>query len=138
MKPALTALGCSLLVACSHGAASPKHELASWNQRHPEAAQELCAWTAQHPRASDQLMIWEGNNGPRAQELLQWAVANPGYGWEAFMSQHQEWQDFASVASQHPRVANQLLDWSRRHPQAAQDLLEHQGALRFAGKRNAC
>jgi hypothetical protein len=137
MKPALIALGCSLAIACAHGTSS-KQELAGWHQRYPEAAQELCAWTAQHPRASDQLLTWEGNNGPRAQELLQWAVANPSYGWEAFMAQHQDWQDFAVIASQHPRVANQMLAWERRHLQAAQDLLEHQGALRFAGKRDAC
>jgi hypothetical protein len=138
MRLALATLGCSLMIGCAHDAPSPKQELAGWKESHPEAAQELCAWSRQHPRASDQLLLWESNNGPRALELQQWAAANPGYGWESFLSQHQEWQDFAGIASQHPRAVNQMVDWGRRHPRAAQELLEHQGAMRFAGKRNAC
>jgi len=138
MRLALTAIGYSLVLACAHETPSPKQELLGWNQRHPEAAQELCAWARLHPRASDALLLWESNNGPKAQELLQWTSANPGEGWESFIAQHQEWQDFAGIASQHPRATKQMVDWGRRHPQAAQDLLEHQGAMRFAGKRNAC
>ena len=138
MKLVLAAVGCSLVIACAHETVSPKQELAGWDQRHPQAAQELCAWARQHPRASSQLLLWESDNGPKARELLQWAAANPGYGWESFLAQHQEWQEFAGIASQHPRAVNQMVDWQRRHPDAAQDLLEHQGAMRFAGKRNAC
>jgi hypothetical protein len=138
MTRTLAAAVCSIALACAHDALTPKQELAGWDQRHPEAAQELCAWARQHTRASDQLLLWESNNGPRAEELLQWATANPGYGWQSFVAQHQEWQDFAAIASQHPRAVNQMVDWERRHPEAAHDLLEHQGAMRFAGKRNAC
>jgi hypothetical protein len=136
MKALALAL-CTLAFGCAHEP-KPKEQLASWNQRHPEAAQELCAWIAQHRRASDRLMVWHGKNVPRAEELLRWATANPGYGWQGFMAQHPDWKDYAAIAAQHPRAANQLIDWERRHPEAAQDLLEHDGALRFAGKRSAC
>jgi hypothetical protein len=137
MNFAKAVLGCSLLAACAHEG-TPKEQLRSWNHRHPAAAQELCAWTAQHPRASDRLLTWEGNNGGRAEEVLRWAASNPGYGWETLAAQRPEMKDFAVLASQHPRAANQLLDWQRRYPDAAQDLLEHQEAVRFAGRRSAC
>lgn len=141
MKRTGFALFFTLLWAVSFGCAheaKPKEQLQTWNQRHPEAAQELCAWIAQHPRASDRLMLWEGHNGARAEELLRWATSNPGYGWQTFVAQHRDWKDYAAIAAQHPRAANQFLDWARRNPEAAQDLLEHDGALRFAGKRRAC
>jgi hypothetical protein len=137
MKLALAALGCSLAAGCAHGG-SPKQDLADWHDRHPQAAQELCAWIQQHPHASDRILTWQANDAARADELLRWAEQNPGFGWEAFVSAHTGWQDYAGIAAQHPRAANQLLDWGRRHPQAAHDLLEHQGALQFAGKHGAC
>ena len=138
MRALLPALGCSLLLACAGSPASPKQQHAGWRERFPAAAQELCAWTLQHPRASEQLTVWAAGHGDHAAELFRWTVENPGYGWEAFLAQHADWQDLAAIASQHPRAANQLLAWERRHPDAAQDLLGHEGALRFAGKRRAC
>jgi hypothetical protein len=128
-------IGCTLALACSHG---PRDEWRSFNDRHADAAQELCAWSAQHPKASDRILDWESRNPARAQVLLEWAVRNPGFGWEHFVAQHPEFQDFAAMASQHPRAANQQLDWARRHPDAASDLVSHPGAERFAGKRTAC
>jgi hypothetical protein len=137
MRLATALLACSLALGCA-GEARGKSALHDWADRNPEASQELCAWSAQHLRASDQLLSWESRNPERAQELINWSVQNPGYGWEHFVAQRPEFKDFAALASQHPRAVNQQLDWARRHPQAAIDLVSHPGAERFAGKRNAC
>lgn len=142
LKLAVAVLSVVGAAGCASTASShPKSAAASletWNENHPEAARELCAWANAHPQAATRLFDWEGTHEARAHEFVDWAVVHPHQGLDTFVSEHPRWDEFDFVTETHRPAANAFIAWARRHPEAAQALMNHPGGLKWAARHQSC
>ena len=131
----LALLGCAALVP-PPAAAMPRGEwvLQRWTVGHHRAAGELGWWTRKHPAAARSLFLWEGTHRNGARTVVSWAFAHPHRGVDAFVARHRRWVRFDGLLMRHRRAADGFLVWSRRHPRPAAALMNHSGALRWAGR----
>ena len=70
--------------------------------------------------------------------FVTWAIYHPGENIDWFVSQHPGWGQFDMIAQTHRPAANAFIDWCRRHPRAAEDLMNHPNGLAWAGNHLAC
>jgi len=112
--------------------------LAAWNTEHPQAATELCTWAKNHPEAASRFFDWAGHHREHSQEFVGWTLAHPNKHIDAFVTEHPRWGDFDWIAETHHPAANAFMDWVRRHPEAAEALMSHPGALVYASKSMSC
>lgn len=111
----------------------------SWNARHPEAARELCTWVGAHPDASKHFFEWDATHPERARELVTWTIAHPpAEGINVFVGEHPAWTEWDWISEAHHPAANAFMAWCRRHPRAAEDLVNHPAGLRWAGHHFGC
>jgi hypothetical protein len=107
--------------------------LDAWSKNHPEASRELGTWVRDHPEAARLFFEWDGTHPERSKEFVTWAITSPGAPIQAFISTHPGWPLFDRIVGSHRPAANAFLAWSRRHPRAAEALMNHPGGLRWAG-----
>jgi hypothetical protein len=124
---------CACVVVPVRGAAEPPG-LEAWSHHHPEASRELGEWVRAFPQAAHEIFEWDGHHPVRSQELVRWAVEHPGAPVHVFIESHPGWPELDVIVGTHRPAANALLDWSRRHPRAALDLMAHSGGLDWAGR----
>ncbi|MGZ3459584.1 MAG: hypothetical protein ACXU86_13910 [Archangium sp.] len=129
---ALGATGCA-----HHQPVSPAG-IEQWNANHPEASRELCVWVSGHPDAARRLFDWEAHHPDGAHEFVSWAITHPGEGIGAFVSAHPHWSDFDFITETHRPAANAFIAWCRRHPRAAEALMNHPGGLEWAARHGGC
>ena len=113
-------------------------DLAQWNSNHPDAARGLCAWVSQHREASRLFFQWDASHTENAHEFVSWSIAHPVADIEDFVRQHHGWQQFDTIMERHRPAAESFMRWSRQHPAAAEQLLNHPGGLQWAGQHLAC
>jgi hypothetical protein len=104
-----------------------------WSKRHPEASRELGEWVRQHPQAAKLMFEWDGTHPARSKEFVTWAIAFPAQPIETFIQTHPGWPVFDQIVGTHRPAANAFMGWCRRHPPAAETLMNHPGGLRWAG-----
>jgi len=137
MRRAMTAAVLAVAAACVT-VAPAGGGIGEWNARHPQAARELCAWVQNHPDAARRFFEWDGHHYERSHEFVTWAITHPAEGIDAFVAQHPGWGNFDVMAETHRPAANAFIAWCRRHPQAAEDLMNHPNGLEWAGRHLAC
>ena len=131
MKRALLAALLLTLPVLAH--AEPRG-LEAWQRHHPEASRELGDWVRAHPAAAERFFTWDGRHPARAKAFVTWAIAYPRLGIDAFVLEHRGWPIFDEIALHHRPGAEAFLAWTRRHPRAAEALMNHPGGLEWAGK----
>lgn len=131
----VTLLGCTAVLP-PPAAASPPAEvtLQRWTAYHPQAARQLGWWTRHHIPAAQTLFTWNSTHSEKAKLVVNWALKHPRLGVDAFVARHPRWSLFDAIAEGHRGAVNQYLSWCRRHPRPAQRLMQHPGALRWAGR----
>jgi hypothetical protein len=133
MTRLIVALASSLLLAaCAH---TPHGEasLETWSGNHPQASEELGVWVRNHPQAAAQFFEWDAHNPERAHEFVTWTITHPGQPIDVFVATHPGWPYFDRIAMSHRPGADAFMAWCRRHPNAAEALMNHPGGLAWAG-----
>lgn len=123
---------------CAHKERVSPAGIEKWNANHPEAARELCAWAGNHPDAARRLFDWDAHHPDRAHDFVSWAITHPNEGIDAFVSSHPRWTDFDFISETHRPAANAFIAWCRRHPRAAEALMNHPGSLEWAARNGGC
>jgi hypothetical protein len=132
-------LACSgCVVRAAPGPAPSAASIEQWNVNHPEAARDLCAWVRTHPDAAHQFFEWDAHHPDRSHEFVTWAITHPGENIDWFVQQHPGWQTFDVMTETHRPAANSFIVWCRRHPRAAEALMDHPRGLEWAGNHLAC
>jgi hypothetical protein len=121
-----------LLLGCAHHP-SGEAGIEVWANNHPQAAQQLGVWVQQHPDAASQFFEWDARHPDRAHEFVTWTIYHPTLYIDAFMALHPGWPYFDNIAAHHRPAADAFMAWCRRHPQAAESLMNHPGGLYWAG-----
>jgi len=104
-----------------------------WDHNHPEAARELGEWVKNHPEAAHQFFEWDGHHPVRAKEFVTWSITHPAANIDVFVVTHRGWEYFDVIMEKHRPAAEAFLAWTRRHPKAAEQLMNHPKGLEWAG-----
>jgi hypothetical protein len=123
-------------IACARPVPAPAPGPAGiemWDRNHPEASRELGVWAREHRDAARKFFEWDGHHPERSHEFVTWAINHPGEGIRAFAATHPRWEYFDDIARDHVPAANEFMGWCRRHPQAAEALMNHPRGLEWAG-----
>jgi hypothetical protein len=126
---------CIVLVSACASSPQQRREagIEVWSQNHPEASQELGQWVRVHPQAAALFFEWDGHHTERAHEFVTWTIMHPAETLEVFVAAHPGWPVFDRIMETHRPAAMEFMMWSRRHPQAAESLMNHPGGLQWAG-----
>jgi hypothetical protein len=127
----LAAVSSVMLFGCAHTGARAGMEV--WSDNHPAASQELGTWVQTHPDAAARFFEWDGHHPDRAHEFVTWTIVHPAQPIEGFVVTHRGWQYFDQIVLSHRPGADAFMAWCRRHPQAAEALMNHPGGLNWAG-----
>jgi hypothetical protein len=122
-----------LLAGCAHHPPSGQASIESWADHHPQASQELGQWVQGHPQAARMFFEWDAHHPERAREFVTWTIYHPNQPIEGFAATHPGWRYFDTITLQHRAGADAFMAWCRRHPQAAERLMNHPGGLNWAG-----
>jgi hypothetical protein len=129
-----TALLAALLMFLPTFARAEPAGLESWQRHHPEASRELGDWVRAHPHAAPRFFAWDAEHPSRSKAFVLWSIANPAMDIEVFVREHRRWPIFDEIAEHHRPAANAFMDWARRHPRAAEALMNHPRGLDWAGR----
>ena len=131
----LVIMGYAATVTPTPAAAIPLREAAieRWADNHPEAAADLGNWVKNHPQAARKFFTWDGTHPVRSKMFVTWAITHPGEGIDLFVAQHPGWPYFNEIMMKDRPAAQTFIVWCRRHPRAAQALMNHPGGLQWAG-----
>jgi hypothetical protein len=121
------------LFGCATGPAPARGGMERWGETHPAASQELGVWVQTHPDAAARFFEWDGHHPERAHEFVTWSIYHPAQPIEGFVATHPGWQYFDQIVLHHRPAADAFMAWCRRHPQAAEALMNHPGGLDWAG-----
>ncbi len=133
MRQAIWAVVTSMmLLGCAH---EPRGRvgLEQWSGNHPRASEELGGWVRTHPSAATRFFEWDAHHPERAHEFVTWTIYHPEQPIEGFVATHPGWPMFDQIAMSHRPGADAFMAWCRRHPQAAEALMNHPGGLSWAG-----
>jgi hypothetical protein len=131
------ALGCAHDPPPAAAAAPPPATptgLEQWSANHPEASRELGEWVRTHPDAAARLFEWDGHHPEKSKLFVTWALTHPAMTIDAFAAEHPGWPVFDQIIERHRPAAETFLLWCRRHPPAAEALMNHSGGLDWAGR----
>jgi hypothetical protein len=103
-----------------------------WSSRYPDASDELGDWIAQHPRAAANWSQWAAENSVRMSTLVDWALTQRFEPIESLVADRSGWQEFLRLLHDDHDAFDELLDWIRRSPNAAEELASHPGGLQWA------
>jgi hypothetical protein len=98
----------ALVGGCAHSPPPAQAGIERWAENHPAASQELGGWVQQH-------------------------INHPNQPIEGFVATHPGWQYFDRISEHHRPAADLFMAWCRRHPEAAEALMNHPGGLYWAG-----
>ena len=123
------------LAACAHSSPPPSGAAAieRWSENHPEASTELGEWVKAHRDAARLFFEWDGHHPARAKEFVTWTINHPAQPLEAFTLTHPGWETFDTITESHRPAAEAFMGWCRRHPRAAETLMNHPHGLEWAG-----
>jgi len=100
-----------------------------WSDRYPDAATELGMWIDRYPNAAKRMAEWDDHHPIRMSTIVDWAVTHRYESIEAFLYGRAGWQDLRGIAQEDRQAMNELIDWIRRSPHAAAELVTHPDAL---------
>lgn len=132
MKLPLLAVVAALLAVPVASRAEPLG-LEAWQKNHPQASVELGSWVKGHPEAAERFFTWDGNHPERSKEFVTWTLRHPGDDVDVFVLSHRGWPIFDEIMEHHRPAAIAFMGWCRRHPRAAEALMNHPRGLEWAG-----
>jgi hypothetical protein len=104
-----------------------------WEHHHAEASRELGEWVKNHPDAARKFFEWDAHHTARAHEFVTWTITHPEQPIETFVNGHPGWEYFDKIMENHRPAAETFMAWCRRHPKAAERLMNHPQGLDWAG-----
>jgi len=107
--------------------------LTMWSRNHPQASRELGLWVKGHPEAAERFFTWDGHHPERSKEFVTWTIAHPGDTIDVFVMERRGWPVFDEIMERHRPAAEAFMAWCRRHPRAAEALMNHPRGLEWAG-----
>ncbi len=107
--------------------------LENWSNNHPDASKALGEWVQSHKPAAHTLFEWDGNHPDRSKEFVNWTINHPNLEVKAFVALHPGWPELNEILISHLPGSVSFMEWCRKYPQAAKDLMKHQGGLQWAG-----
>ena len=112
----------------------PANAIDVWAGNHPEAARELGEWVRAHPQAASLFFRWDGEHPIKSHDFVTWTITHPGQNLDAFVIAHPGWPYFDQIMERHRPAAEAFMFWARRHPAAAEALMNHPRGLEWAGR----
>jgi hypothetical protein len=100
-----------------------------WSDRYPDASMELGAWMERYPNAAKRMADWDDHHPIRMSTIVDWAVTHRYESIEAFLYGRAGWQELRGIAQEDRQAMNELIDWIRRSPHAAAELVTHEDSL---------
>ena len=122
-----------LAIGLSSFAAKAGDPLEMWEKNNPDASKALGEWAHSHKEAAKYIFEWDAQNPERSQELVTWAVEHPTEHLGKFHRQHKDWPELDEIERHHKPAMEDFLQWCHNYPDAARSLMEHSGALAWAG-----
>jgi hypothetical protein len=122
----LISAGLIVVAACAHSTTRPEappEGLVKWANSFPLAAQELCGWERDHPQDAMKLYDLSRDRPTQVANALQFAAMNPTpnpAGAVRAPGEPDPWRGDVTLAGD--PVMSTLIDWAKRHPDAAQQL----------------
>jgi|SRR5579872_2873766 len=104
-----------------------------WSDAHPQASRELGDWARGHEAAARRFFEWDGHHPERSHEFVTWTITHPRENIDGFVAMHRGWPYFDEIAERHRPAADAFMFWCRRHPQAAESLMDHPRGLEWVG-----
>ena len=103
-----------------------------WSQHYPDAARELGDWMRRNPETANRVGAWSAANPIHVQTLTAWAGAHKVESVDAFLYGRAGWSTFQAIRHDDPEAIDALVDWMRKSPSAAGELVTHADALSWA------
>jgi hypothetical protein len=131
-----------------HGEHKEKGEgaIKKWAHSHAEAAKDLDAWMKANGDAAALIVEWEGQHPKAAKKFVHFHIEHKDKGLADFESGHaatakhkepEMWVHFDKLMNDHKAAADSFIEWVRKHPKAAEDLMKHRQGLKWAGHHMA-
>jgi hypothetical protein len=127
------ALFLAVVAGCAHSPPPASASIDRWADNHLQASQELGEWVRNHPDGAARFFEWDGHNPERSKEFVTWTLVHPSENIDAFVVTHRGWPVFDQIMERHRPAAETFMGWARRHPQAAESLMNHPRGLEWAG-----
>lgn len=127
--------GCAATVPVHHVNPTPQAAVAidRWADNYPGAANDLGNWVKKHPQAARKFFEWDGTHHDRSKLFVTWAITHSRENIDTFVLQHLDWSYFGELMEHHRPAAQEFINWCRRHPRAAEALMNHPSGLQWAG-----
>ena len=103
------------------------------HERLDARSRELGLWVKNHPEAAERFFAWDGRHPEHSKEFVTWAIMHPGQSIDVFVMERRGWPIFDEIMERHRPAAEAFTGWCRRHPRAAEALMNHPRGLEWAG-----
>lgn len=123
----------SAILAVSGAASAAEWGVEKWEKHHPKASEELGTWVKNHPDAARKFFEWDASQPAKSKEFVIWTIRHPHKTLDEFMAKHSDWPVFVEINQNHRAAADDFMVWCRKHEHAAESLMDHPGALDWAG-----
>lgn len=107
--------------------------VAAWADLNREAAHQLANWGRSHVKAMRHFLRWEKEQPEAFRDFVLWTLRNPAQGFGAYASSHPGGTIVAELAAHHAWSAQAFMDWCRRYPGPAEDLVRYPQPLDWIG-----
>ena len=133
------------LVAAAKGKAKPPTEetpkqtakdvaaLKQWETTYQQAASDLGSWVIDKPAAAKLFFAWDGKHPAKTKEFVTWATTKPNESLDMFVTANPKWPLFDKIAANHKEAAEAFVEWCRKYPKAAEELMNHPKGLHWVG-----
>ena len=128
----LLLMGCAVSAPPHASAVPPSVSIERWADNHPEASRELGMWVRKHPAAARRFFEWDGTHPERSKIFVTWTITHPERGIDTFVELHPNWPVFNEIMERHRPAALSFMAWCRRHPAAAEAIMNHPRGLQWA------
>jgi hypothetical protein len=95
-----------------------------WDARYPYPATELSRWARRNRDAAAALAAWEAKDSDKPRTLVEWVIAHPYEDVGSFLMNRPGWDELSSLRARYPRGVDELLEWARHSPRAAEELMK--------------
>jgi hypothetical protein len=110
--------------------------LEQWTKRYPDAAFQLEEWVRHNRQAASELSAFDRAQPEKFRVLVLWSITHPFEGLAAFMVDRLGWESLGSLRQEHRAEMEGFMDWCRRAPSAAAELVSHSAPFAWLGEHS--
>lgn len=111
----------------------PTESTREWEARYPFPASELTRIAQRNRDASAALVEWERKDPEKSRALMGWVITHPYEEVSVFLINRPGWDEFNAMRAKYPGPIDDVLEWARHAPKAADELFTR--ATGFASLR---